>query len=324
MIRDKADNKYIISYIAALGIFGVVCMLRFFERDINSHDNIFSFMDNYAFAIVMTYVYAAAFVVLAAIALYSAKEIQDINKLIFLFICAAVFIFSMYWNEDYLGSSDIYGYMLSFISFILLIKKKARFLIPLLSAAGVILAPLSVLSIQLLTLMLLIILTRDSEDGRLKIISIANAIAVAVALIAGCFFAGFNADVVGDISISHVVLMAILFIPCYILLIVFARQILHNKLYITAMLVGLIGVITEGILQDPARAIFYGFTYYILLIGVLYACKHKDTIEAIDNMDTIVRSYLEYPILIPAYLFVMVTLWISGPLPLLKEIIVAS
>ncbi len=322
-MREKTFKNPTISYLIALSIFAVVCMLRFFDREIGEHDVLFSFMNSYAYSIVITFVYIASFVVLVAFS-FRDKSDTDAKRLYYLFACAAIFVFSMYWNEDYLGVTDIYAYMLCFISMILLIKNKGLFLIPIFSALGIILAPISIFSVQLLVVMIMLLLTQKSSGNYLKGIFVADLVAVTAAMIIRCVLWGFDTDVIGSISTTNVIMMAILFIPAYLLLGVFIRCITHNKLYVLAMILGLVGPVVEGIIGDPVRAIFYGFTYYFLLICVLYTCNNQDTVKAIDRLESIIGTYIAWPAIIPAYLFVIVTIWISGPLKLFKEIIVGT
>ena len=316
-------NNRKIAYIVALSFFAFVSSLRFFDRDIIQHEVLFPILNDYVFAIVMTAIYIVVFVILSGISVYKADD-SKLSHVFYLYATMVVLVSSMYWNQYYLGASDIYSYICMFISLILIINNKLLYLIPLLSVIGCVFSPISIFSSQIAVLMIILLLSIERKDTTLKKVFILDLIAVSIAVVVRSIFFGFDVDTGETIDFVYVIIMLILFVPFYVILVAYAVKVRRSKVYVLAMILGLTGSIGEGIFSDGARAVFFGFTYYLFLITTLYICGHTLTERATEDTGKLIRKYVPWPGILPAYLVVIVAFLISGQIELFEEIIISK
>lgn len=313
-MKEKVVQKKDVIFVVALIIFSAVCMLRFFDHNLYERNFIFGIMNNYYFVWIMNIIMQGVFVFISFIFLRKVEE-EKKRSLIFLLVFLAVFVCSMFWNENYFGASDVYVIIIAFISMILFVFEKGMFLIPIFAFLGAFLSPVCALSIFVALFMAMLVV----GTKKVLINDVISVIAAVLGFVVSYVLGYINFDIRINLSIKQVVIILVMFIPYYILGVIYFIKVKENKKYILSLVVGLIAPVIEFVFRDCSRAIFYAFIYYLLLMVVLLIKKEETTCIAICEMEETIKKYIKWPAFLIAYAFVVVTIWISGPLTLFEE-----
>ncbi len=313
-MKEKVVQKKDVAFLVALIIFSAVCMLRFFDHNLYERNFLLAIMNNYYFVWITNIIMQAVFVFMSFLFIRKVGE-EKKSSFIFLLVFLAVFVCSMFWNENYFGASDVYVIIMAFISMMLFVFEKGMFLIPIFAFLGTFLSPICSLSVFTALFMAMFIF--ESKKG--LIIDVASVIAALCGFFISNILGYINFDVRIYLSIKQVIIILLMFIPYYVFGVIYFIKVKKNKKYTVSLVVGLLAPICEFLLRDCSRAIFYGFMYYILLMSILLVKGEKTTSTAICELEEIIKKYIKWPALLIAYAFVIITIWISGPLTLFEE-----
>lgn len=316
--KSKLDleKEYLLSLIG----FAFVCILRFFDMTVSIH--------TYPLSLIITIVYFFLFLVTLSILLKKSKANSSTKQMTYLIMFASIFLFPMFLNKDYFGSSDVYSLVICFSCIILILTNTFLWLIPIGIFAMTLISPMSICSITLLIVALLINRYLNTSNTKYFLYGTLGFIFAILGLILNIHNGIFTTDVKTSLVLVKFIITIILILPYLILGAIFFKNIYDNEskekrsFVIFSFLAGFLSPITYTILGDYKRAFFYGFIYYILLVLINIAMDNKSYIEAFQKIKNIISNYVAFPGILIAYPFIIMTIWISGPLELYVEIFV--
>lgn len=316
----KPRTKYIIALIG----FAIVCGLRFFDRGIVFHSTPLGIMQYYRFAELATAVYFLCFFLLSYYILRKTEEKNE--KLMgYIIMFAAVFIFPMFLYNSYFGATDIYGFIIAFFCMFLIIVDKFVFLVPFGCFVITLINPMGIITLIMLLSETLIIRFADTRKYIYLVFNVLSIVLAAVGVIVNSYVGIFATDMQGSLSFTKFIVALFLFIPYMIFSVVFLKRLfvgtdmVKTISYVITMLFGLLGPIVYIVLGDYSRAIFYGFIYYIFTIMIQVVIGNSDFVDSSNNVVEVVNKFVSFPAVVIAYAFIIMTMWISGPVILFEE-----
>lgn len=319
-MKDKSfNNKYII----ALIVFAGVCVLRFFDRSLNFHSMPMGIMQDYRFCELITVIFFICFFVMTSVLMHTADKSHR-RLLSYLIMFAAAFMYPMYLNENYFGASDVYAWIICMMCICLIIIDRLIFLIPIAALVMTVISPMSVISVALLMAIILVLRFLDNNRRMYLISSIATVVLMIGGMAINIALGIFSMDIYSTLSPTKFIVSCVLFIPYIIIGILFTIKLLSNSrsrglLYIVIMFPGVISPIFYLWHADYSRALFYAFSYYIILVTVEICKGNKYFIKSMADVISVVNNYVSFPGVLIAYPFVIMTMWVSGPVTLFVE-----
>lgn len=324
MNRLKEKNSWIKYYIVLIG-FALVCILRFFDRNIIFHSTPLGIMQNYRFSQLVTVGYFIAFFLLTLFILKKVESDRRSKAVAYLIMFAAVFMFPMYLYTDYFGATDIYAWIICLCCMFLIIIDKCVWLIPIGMLIMTAICPMSVISIALLLFVILVNRCLDTSRMLYLICAISGLVLAIAGFVVNKSVGIFSTDVQSSLTFTKFIFSVILVIPYIILGVLFFRQLCMKEIkskkigYILTLVIGIVAPVVYVVLGDYSRAFFYGFVYYIFVVLMQIVMNNEKYTNSIYKIYMMISKYVAFPGVLIAYPFIIMTFWISGPVVLFEE-----
>ena len=317
---EKRDR----TFLAALAVFAVLCVGRFFEHTLNFHSAPMGILQQYRFAELATAVYFAVLFLLYGIML---RKMEAKEKTIAYFMMAflSVFAFPMYLPANYFGAVDIYAWIALFVAAGCLIFEKGEWLLVPLSLAAAAVSPMSLFGSQCMLVLLLFYRYWSTERKKYLWLGILSMLAsfVGVGLTVALRF--FSTDAQQVLSTRKFLVLAVMMCP-YLLMVgtlfrgIFSDASRRMKKCYGLLLAGWIPAAAVYLIAaDYSRVFYQVFFYFIFLILMMLTFGDTAVSSAMEKLKEKVLSWVPIPAVLIAYPFLFLTFWISGPVPLLVE-----
>lgn len=325
----KKINKKDVSFIFALALFAALAIIRCFDYTLAYHVTIFSIMQNYKFAILVTlgYFVVLFFMYLTCIAYCDEKQKRNLHYLI---AFLSIFSFTMFLPAAYFGTTDVYAWLLAFFMGTLLVMEKGEWMTIPLSVVLTILSPTSIFICSCLIIVILLYKFFAKNDKKYLIYALLNGIASVLGVLVVIVHSSIEIDIQNHISFKQFLVVLVMLSPyLYIALSFFAGVFKRlNDRKTKGFLFVILGVIPSVVInlniKDYTRALYYVFFYFISIIMFLVAMKDEDVSTELEVTKNKLTDYLPIPAILIAYPLVIITIWISGFQFLLEETLLGS
>lgn len=306
-----------------MAVLAVVEGLRFFDHTLLFHAAPTGLMYNYRFAELGMVIYFLCMLALFVkwIAMAEAAQKQDMRYLI---AFLSVFLFPMFFHGNYFGTMDVYAWILAFIALICIDSS----VIPLLSFIATAICPMSLFTTQMMLLAVLLYHYVKEKKKRYLVIGEIHVLCALAGFSVAKQFGYFQTDAMYVLTFRKFIVACILLLPYLYLAIRFFKNMLqhsenHKSIYWLIAVLGLPGMGVYALFSDYSRVLFYGFVYYLALIVVLLLADDRGAKAAIADLRLWVSEHIAFPAAVVAYPFIIMTIWVSGPLELFLETFVA-
>ncbi len=308
----KEDKKYL----GGLFFFTIVAALRFFDFIIIPHGGmIASLMENMRFVVVITCTYIVVLFITYGVILKNLSE-RDRKTGYYLVGFLSVFLNTMFFCKSYFGTMDEYGWILFFIAFHCLLKKRFEWLILVCGFVMTFLYPTNGITLGSLLMALLLYRYETSEKKAKNWMLIANVFAIILGAGSSYFLRGIYLDVQSVMGIKKFIVVLVLFFPYFLMGISYFKSLGNKWKY---FVLGLLGVCFETVVGDYGRAIFYGFTYYLIFGIYTLVLQDGQSRLAISDIKKRIKEKLSIPSVVILYPLFIFTIWVCGILTLVEE-----
>lgn len=321
MSRLKQDRQFLIIMIMLALVEG----LRFFDHTLHFHSAPMGIMQNYRFAELTLLIFFICTILFFGFCL---KKISNTQKTTCYLLLAllSVFLFPMYFNENYFGTMDVYAWCFLFISIFCIMQEKGMIFVPVLSFLSGAICPMSIFTTNLMLLETCLIVGRQKEN-RWRFVGMVSYICAGIGGALNYQFGVFQTDAIYAFTFRKFAVACILLIPYLIIAIrMFVKLIKSLKknrtFYLISVILGLPGILVYLCLADYSRVVVYGFVYFILLILSFLLEGDKKVEKVVEESIVILGDGVGRAVFV-AYPFLIMTFWISGPLTLFEETFVA-
>lgn len=320
----KEKRKEELKFLTIMLLFGLIMVGRVFDHSMEFHYVPMGIMQDYTFNQLALLGLLVVQVIFFGICLSRcAKEQKQNIKYMSVFL--SVFTFPMFASRVYWGSFDMYVWILLFLSAGLILWNHAEWMSVPLCFVMTCISPMSLFgSICLIEAVFMqkYIFTKQKRYP-VYMLGCAGSALLGEAVVHVCY--RFYSDAQVAISWEQWIRILILCIPYYLVAAYYYKEQLkgsHKIKTVVTFLLGLPGVVSQVIVGDYGKAVFYGFTYYIMLTLCAIVLGDEESRDALEETKTKIASLIGLPVLVIAYPLLFMLLWIAGPLPLFEEVFV--
>ena len=312
-MKDKLQKKDM-TFLLALAGFGFLCVLRYYNENIMQHLWALSILGNRRIIQGMTAVF---FFILIGVAGQALRKVSKENRsgIYYMATLLAVFLMPMFICDSYMGSPDLYAWVIILICISAFLNGRCDGII----LPGILLAtyicPMIVFSggAVLFTAMLAKGLCEDNKRNIAQAVGMVVMALVAFVLAKGTY--GFAADVQGRISGKRFLVIVLLFLPYiygilkfFVVLIKEQTDRRHRLAYLLCVLGTVPGFMLWAYLGDYCRAVIYAFVYYLLLLLTRY-CQDLEFQASWNTFRLRIKEKVVLEPVVVIYPLIILTFW---------------
>jgi len=323
----KKLTKSDITFMIAMTFFAIVSFSRFFDEKIKKHIVLFDIMQDYEWAIFFTILYFVVVLLFFVVCITNCEN--KYKKDIYYLICFyATFVFPMFLSSKYFGATDIYGWMLTWISLALLIRDKLEWLTIVGCFLSALISPMSVLT-GICSVLVMLAYKFWSLNERKYLWYLLACIITAISGLMAAYACGvLSTDPQSILTYERFLILLMVLSPYLYIAVRFFVQLWKKTKdskrwgYVLFLVGVLPSAVVYILLEDYARAIFHAFAYVILVVIAYVARNDWDVICQLQETKDKIKQYVPIPVLVIAIPFLFMTLWIAGQQHLMKEVFI--
>lgn len=313
-LLNKIDKRDV-GFLGILALYAIVIVFRFFDRGLIYHAARFSVMQNYNFSLLVIFGYFVMLFLLYFVCL-NKVDVKNKKNTYYLIMFSTVFMLPMFLNVNYFGTMDVYAWILLMTQLVCLVLCKMEWMTIPLAFLMTYISPITFFYCETIVLFLLLNKYLKQKNKKYLVFFCINSFIGIVSFCVSKMQNTLPTDVQMNLSLKQFALMIICLSPYLYWGFLFLKK-MSAKLF---MVVGALPSIVINIyLHDYARAIFYVFTYFIIIVMCLVVLKDEETIIQLESTKTEIKKWIPLPILVIVYPLLFMTFWIAGPLALMAE-----
>ena len=313
----KKIKKDDITFLLALGVFVVVGIFRYYDENMLYHVAPWPILQSVGFNKLAMMVLVGSMFLFYLISIIKVKN-EDKKMIYYLSAFLSVFLVPLFSTVEYLGTMDMYAWMILFWIVLSFSFDKMVWLSIPLAFIMMFISPMSVFNCGVLVLVLSLFKKNS--------LFICNIIAEVVAVILSISMYGLNTDAQYVLSITKFFAMSIMHIPYLIIAFVFFSGLIKKasgkkKIVWTCFVLGALpSILVNFYIGDYTRTILYTFMYFIVGVMFFMMCGDSLVISQMNETKEKVKEWVPIPVVLVAYPLLFVTFWIAGPVVLFTEV----
>lgn len=317
-------EKKDISFLGVLALFAIVNVFRFFDRTLIFHNVPFEIMQQYEFAKITTGVFLIGLFVFYFICLTVCEQINKKN-MYYLIMFLSVFIFPMFLNQNYFGTTDVYAWILLFVEVICVISKKHEWITIVLTCIMTYISPVTFFYCECIVLVLLFYRYVQERKSKYIVLFCINTLLGILGVGGKLMQNTLVIDAQKNLSLSQFIAMILCLSPYLYFAFIFFKGLFENIdkskriCYILLVLGVLPSALINLYIQDFSRVFFYVFTYFIVIVMSLITLNDVDITSQLERVKSRIREWIPIPIMVIVYPLLFITFWVAGPLELMVE-----
>lgn len=331
MMKNLIDkiNKKDISFLVALALFAAVVVIRFFDYALTYHFTLFSIMQNFKFALLVTIGYFAILFLMFLVCI-AYCDVSQKRNMYYLIAFLSIFAFTMFLPWPYFGTTDVYAWLLTFLIGTLIVVEKMEWLTIPLSALITVLSPASIFICSCIVVVLFLYKYFANEEVKYLIYALLNGVASVLGIAIVVVTSSIELDIQNELSFKSFFAILVMLSPYLYIALSFMAGVFKRlnesktKGFLFIILGAIPSVVINLNIKDYTRALYYVFFYFISIIMFLVAMKDEDISTQLEVTKKKLADYIPIPAILIAYPLVIITMWISGIQPLLEETLLGS
>lgn len=321
----KNNKKNDITFLITLGVLVIISIFRFYDEEMKYHEAPWSILQNLTINKLAIVALVGSMFVFFFICIIKSKK-EDKKTMYYLCTFLTVFMVPMFSTYEYLGTMDMYAWIVMFLITICFVLGKVVWLSIPLSFLMLLISPMSAFNCGILVIILSFYKMINESKKSYILLCLFNIVVEIGAVVISIYKYGLHTDPQYILSMNKFLVFGFMLLPYLLIAGVFFVGLIKKSVGkdIATWLCFVVGAVPSIVVNvyigDYTRAILYTFIYFIVGVMCFIARQDSTVIEQMNKTKEVVKCWVPIPAVLVAYPLLFITFWIAGPIVLFTEV----